>query len=105
MSRSPDGARQRALPLVLRLLGVAAALLFVVLLPASPAAAHAVLVASQPANGAVLAAAAHVGKQASVGIRVNPDVAADTHPYTKTGDKTAKFGVPFAHSCTSALRS
>jgi diaminopimelate decarboxylase len=44
---------------------------------------------------ALLAAAQHVGKQASVGIRVNPDVAADTHPYTKTGDKTAKFGVPF----------
>jgi diaminopimelate decarboxylase len=44
---------------------------------------------------ALLAAAKHVGKQASVGIRVNPDVAADTHPYTKTGDKTAKFGVPF----------
>src|SRR5205807_9939883 len=34
-------------------------------------------------------------KKASIGIRVNPDVAADTHPYTKTGEKTAKFGVPF----------
>jgi diaminopimelate decarboxylase len=44
---------------------------------------------------ALLAAAQHVGKPASVGIRVNPDVAADTHPYTKTGDKAAKFGVPF----------
>ncbi|HUL02433.1 MAG TPA: diaminopimelate decarboxylase [Gemmatimonadales bacterium] len=44
---------------------------------------------------AVVAAAAHVGKRASVGIRVNPDVAADTHPYTKTGERTAKFGVPF----------
>lgn len=44
---------------------------------------------------AVLTAAGHVGKTASVGIRVNPDVAADTHPYTKTGEKTAKFGVPF----------
>ena len=45
---------------------------------------------------ALLAAAQKVGKVAGVGIRVNPDVAADTpHPYTKTGDKTAKFGVPF----------
>ena len=44
---------------------------------------------------AVVAAAREVGKPASVGIRVNPDVAADTHPYTKTGEKTAKFGVPF----------
>ncbi len=44
---------------------------------------------------AVQAAAKRVGKKASLGIRVNPDVAADTHPYTKTGEKTAKFGVPF----------
>jgi len=44
---------------------------------------------------ALLAAAERVGKVAGVGIRVNPDVAADTHPYTKTGEKTAKFGVPF----------
>jgi diaminopimelate decarboxylase len=32
--------------------------------------------------------------RASLGIRVNPDVETDTHPYTKTGNKTAKFGVP-----------
>ncbi len=44
---------------------------------------------------AVIAAAQATGKRASVGIRVNPDVGADTHPYTKTGEKTAKFGVPF----------
>jgi diaminopimelate decarboxylase len=45
---------------------------------------------------ALLAAATRVGKPAGVGIRVNPDVAANTpHPYTKTGDKTAKFGIPF----------
>jgi diaminopimelate decarboxylase len=43
----------------------------------------------------VAAAARNLGKQASVGIRVNPDVATQTHPYTKTGEKTAKFGVPF----------
>jgi diaminopimelate decarboxylase len=44
---------------------------------------------------ALVVVAREVGKQASIGIRVNPDVAADTHPYTKTGEKTAKFGVPF----------
>jgi diaminopimelate decarboxylase len=44
---------------------------------------------------ALVAAAAEVGKSARVGIRVNPDVATETHPYTKTGEKTAKFGVPF----------
>ena len=71
MSRSPDVARRRALPLVLRLLGVAAALLFVVLLPASPAAAHAVLVASQPANGAVLAQAPR-----AMSLRFSEDISA-----------------------------
>ena len=30
-----------------------------------------------------------------VGIRVNPDVAVESHLYMKTGEKTAKFGVPF----------
>jgi diaminopimelate decarboxylase len=43
----------------------------------------------------VAAAARRLGKRASLGIRVNPDVATQTHPYTKTGEKTAKFGVPF----------
>ena len=44
---------------------------------------------------AVIAAAGRSGVPAAVGIRVNPDVQTNTHPYTKTGDKTAKFGVPF----------
>ena len=44
---------------------------------------------------ALVAAVGEVGRPAGVGIRVNPDVATETHPYTKTGDKTAKFGVPF----------
>ena len=43
----------------------------------------------------VLEVARRVKRPAHVGIRVNPDVATDTHPYTKTGEKTAKFGVPF----------
>ncbi|HMA42673.1 MAG TPA: diaminopimelate decarboxylase, partial [Gemmatimonadales bacterium] len=44
---------------------------------------------------ALIAAARRTGLRCRVGIRVNPDVAARTHPYTKTGEKTAKFGVPF----------
>jgi len=44
---------------------------------------------------AVIAAAHKLKKRASLGIRVNPDVATETHPYTKTGEKTAKFGVPY----------
>jgi diaminopimelate decarboxylase len=31
----------------------------------------------------------------AVGIRVNPDVSADTHPYISTGQGGIKFGVPF----------
>jgi diaminopimelate decarboxylase len=45
------------------------------------------------------------GKPVSIGIRVNPDVTADTHPYTKTGEKTAKFGVPFDEVVPVALRA
>jgi diaminopimelate decarboxylase len=44
---------------------------------------------------AVIEAVRRTGLRCRVGIRVNPDVAAQTHPYTKTGEKTAKFGVPF----------
>jgi len=43
----------------------------------------------------VIATARQLKKRASLGIRVNPDVATETHPYTKTGEKTAKFGVPY----------
>jgi diaminopimelate decarboxylase len=43
----------------------------------------------------VCGVARRLGRPASLGIRVNPDVATQTHPYTKTGDRTAKFGVPF----------
>jgi diaminopimelate decarboxylase len=43
----------------------------------------------------LFAVAKQVKRPATVGIRVNPDVATETHPYTKTGEKTAKFGVPF----------
>ncbi len=36
---------------------------------------------------------------------MNPDVTADTHPYTKTGEKTAKFGVPFDEVVAVARRA
>jgi diaminopimelate decarboxylase len=35
------------------------------------------------------------GRKAAVGIRVNPDVTAETHPYIATGQGGIKFGVPF----------
>jgi diaminopimelate decarboxylase len=52
----------------------------------------------------VLAVARAVGIPATIGIRVNPDVATETHPYTKTGERTAKFGIPFDEVVTVAGR-
>lgn len=34
------------------------------------------------------------GRRVRVGIRVNPDVTVDTHPYITTGTAAAKFGIP-----------
>ncbi|MDH4045690.1 MAG: diaminopimelate decarboxylase [Gemmatimonadota bacterium] len=42
----------------------------------------------------VIALAAQQGVVARVGIRVNPEVTTETHPYTQTGAKGMKFGVP-----------
>ena len=38
---------------------------------------------------------ARAGRPMRVGIRVNPDVTADTHPFIATGQGGIKFGVPF----------
>jgi diaminopimelate decarboxylase len=38
--------------------------------------------------------AGRLGKSVGVGIRVNPDVTADTHPFIATGQGGIKFGVP-----------
>ena len=43
---------------------------------------------------AIAAAAARRSTTARIGIRVNPDVTAHTHPYTATGERGVKFGVP-----------
>ena len=44
----------------------------------------------------LFAVAKSLKQRANVGIRVNPDVATETpHPYTRTGEKSTKFGVPF----------
>jgi diaminopimelate decarboxylase len=51
-----------------------------------------------------IAVARRLGVRARLGIRVNPDVAAETHPYTKTGEKTAKFGVPYDEVVSLARR-
>ncbi|PYO76903.1 MAG: diaminopimelate decarboxylase [Gemmatimonadetes bacterium] len=42
------------------------------------------------------AVAKRVGAKAPVALRVNPEVLVDTpHPYTRTGEKGMKFGIPF----------
>ena len=46
--------------------------------------------------------AARLRKAAPVALRVNPDVAAETHPYISTGLRKHKFGVPIQ---TGAARS
>ena len=40
------------------------------------------------------AAAKELGKHPKVGLRVNPDINIDTHPYIATGMQEHKLGVP-----------
>ena len=46
------------------------------------------------------ATAARLKKRASIAVRVNPDVSANTHPYISTGLHEHKFGVPVAEART-----
>jgi diaminopimelate decarboxylase len=43
---------------------------------------------------AIACVSARLSAKARVGIRVNPDVTAETHPYTRTAERGMKFGVP-----------
>lgn len=43
-------------------------------------------------------------RHVSVGIRANPDVTTDTHPYTQTGKAGMKFGVPLDQVVRLAVR-
>lgn len=52
----------------------------------------------------LLELAARTGRAADVGIRVNPDVRAATHPYTRTAEKGMKFGVPLDRVVPLAVR-
>ena len=49
--------------------------------------------------------AARLGRVATVGMRVNPDVTTKTHPYTQTGGKGMKFGIPLDEVTTVACRA
>jgi len=47
--------------------------------------------------------AARLGRKAPVALRVNPEVLVDTpHPYTRTGEKGMKFGIPFDEALSVA---
>ena len=50
--------------------------------------------------------AGEIGKKAPVALRVNPEVMVDTpHPYTRTGVKGMKFGIPFDETLVVAKRA
>ena len=50
--------------------------------------------------------AGRLGKRAPVALRVNPEVMVDTpHPYTRTGVKGMKFGIPFDETLIVAKRA
>lgn len=50
--------------------------------------------------------AGRTGKRAPVALRVNPEVMVDTpHPYTRTGVKGMKFGIPFDETLVVAKRA
>ena len=50
--------------------------------------------------------AGKLGKKAPVALRVNPEVMVDTpHPYTRTGVKGMKFGIPFDETLIVAERA
>jgi diaminopimelate decarboxylase len=52
------------------------------------------------------AVARRMGKRAPVALRVNPEVMVDTpHPYTRTGVKGMKFGIPFDETLIVARRA
>jgi diaminopimelate decarboxylase len=53
---------------------------------------------SEPELSLLEALAARRGLRARVGLRVNPDVDAATHPYISTGLREHKFGIPIAEA-------
>jgi diaminopimelate decarboxylase len=62
-------------------------------------------VESEEELDALAAVARAEGRTAPVAIRVNPDVLVDTHPYTATGGKGHKFGVPVDEAAALAIRA
>jgi len=65
---------------------------------------HLINLESEAEADRVVALAERAGRVADVGIRVNPDVRAETHPYTQTGGKGVKFGIPLDRVVPLAVR-
>ncbi len=53
----------------------------------------------------VAAAGARLNRTVAVGLRLNPDVTTNTHPYTQTGGKGMKFGIPIDEATAVACRA
>ena len=62
-------------------------------------------VESEEEMDALAAVAQAKGVRAPIAIRVNPEVLVDVHPYTATGMKGKKFGVPYDEVVPLALRA
>lgn len=62
-------------------------------------------VESEEEMDALAAVANARGVRAPIAIRVNPEVLVDVHPYTATGMKGKKFGVPYDEVLTLAQRA
>lgn len=57
---------------------------------------RAIHVESEMELEAIAAIAAALRRDVAIGVRVNPDISVETHPYISTGQHAHKFGVPVA---------
>lgn len=57
---------------------------------------RAIHVESEMELEAIAAIAATLRRDVAIGVRVNPDISVETHPYISTGQHAHKFGVPVA---------
>lgn len=62
-------------------------------------------VESESELGRLESVAARAGRQASISLRVNPDVDPRTHPYIATGLKESKFGVAYEDALALYVRA
>ncbi len=62
-------------------------------------------VESEEELAVLTAVSAECGRTAPLGVRVNPEVTVETHPYTQTGVRGKKFGVPAGEALELAARA